>query len=220
MIAGPELRTTLCAALAAALCAGCAAESRVPDVTHDGLERVVGSSVDRAWLKPGTDFSQYTEVALLDCMVSFRRNWKMTHSDVRARDVERIKKSLSDEFREIFTEVLEAQGYPVVSEAADNVLLIHPAIIDLSINAPDTNSSGRSDSFTTSAGSMTLLLELYDSVSNEILARAIDRRESRNVGGMRWTTRGTNREAARKIMRRWANLLVAKLDEVEGRKRD
>jgi hypothetical protein len=65
---------------------------------------------------------------------------------------------------------------------------------------------------------MKLVVELYDSVSNEILARAIDQRRARNVGNLRWTTSATNREAARKILRRWAGLLVERLDEVHGKK--
>jgi hypothetical protein len=64
---------------------------------------------------------------------------------------------------------------------------------------------------------MTLVIELYDSVSNEILARAIDRKRARNAGSIRWTTRGTNRVAARKILRNWANLLVGRLDDVHGK---
>jgi hypothetical protein len=64
---------------------------------------------------------------------------------------------------------------------------------------------------------MTLVIELYDSVSNEILARAIDRRRARNVGNIQWTTSGTNRDAARKILKRWANLLVSRLDDVHGK---
>lgn len=212
-----NLRTILRACLAAALCAACAGTDRLPDVTHDGLERVAGSKMERAWVKPGVDFSQYTHVELLDCAVSFTRNWKLQHPGVRTRDMQQIKQWLADEFRKVFSSALESGGFPVVSEPDDHVLLIRPAIIDLSVNAPDTNTSGRSDSFTTSAGSMTLVLELYDSVSNEILARAIDRRQARNVGGIRWTTRVTNMEAARGILKRWADLLVAKLDEVEGR---
>ncbi len=217
MIAGSRLRTILGAVLAAALCAACATESRIPDVTHDGLERVVGSRVARAWVKPGVDFSQYTEVGLLDCFVSFRRNWKMNHPNVRRRDMERIKRDLASEFRTVFTQELENGGYPVVKESADHVLLVRPAIIDLNVAAPDTNTGGRSDSFTASPGQMTLVIELFDSVSNEILARAIDRRTARNVGTIRWTTRGTNRDAARRILRRWASMLVAKLDEVHGK---
>jgi hypothetical protein len=219
MIAGSGLRTILGAALAAALCAACASDTstRDPEVTHDGLERAPNSRVKRAWVKPDVDFSQYTEVSLLDCFVSFRRNWRMNHPGVRTRDMERIKSTLSDEFRQVFTEALENDRYPVVTQADDHVLLIRPAIIDLDVAAPQTNSGGRSDSFTASPGAMTLVIELYDSVSNEILARAIDRRRARNVGNIRWTTSGTNRDAARKILRSWANLLVSRLNEVHGK---
>jgi hypothetical protein len=131
--------------------------------------------------------------------------------------MERIKRDLADEFRTVFTQELENGGFPVVEAPDDHVLLIRPAIIDLNVAAPDTNRAGRSDSFTASPGQMTLVIELFDSVSNEILARAIDRRTARNVGNIRWTTRGTNRDAARRILRRWAGMLVAKLDEVHGK---
>ncbi len=219
MIAGSRLRTILAAVLAVALCSACAKETstRNLEVTHDGLERVANSRVERAWVKPDVDFSQYTEVGLLDCFVSFRRNWRMNHRGIRTRDMERIKSTLSDEFRKVFTGALEKGGYPVVTGAADHVLLIRPAIIDLDVAAPQSSSGGRSDSFTTSPGTMTLVIELYDSVSNEILARAIDRRRARNVGNLQWTTSGTNRDAARKILRRWADLLIEKLDEVHGK---
>ncbi len=140
----------------------------------------------------------------------------MNHPGVRTRDMERIKSTLSDEFRQVFTKALESGGYPVVTDAADHVLLIRPAIIDLDVAAPQSSSGGRSDSFTTSPGTMTLVIELYDSVSNEILARATDRRQARNVGNIRVATRGTNRSAARRILRRWAGLLVSRLDEVRG----
>jgi len=219
MITGTGYRTTLGSALAAVLCAACASDTstRNLDVTHDGLERVANSKAERAWVKPGVDFSEYTEVELLDCVVSFRRNWRMHHEGVRTRDIERIKSALADEFRTVFTEALENGGYPVVTQPDDHALLIRPEIIDLDIAAPDTNSAGRSKSFTTSPGVMTLVIELYDSVSGEILARAIDRKRARNVGRIpQWTTSGTNREDARKILRRWADLLVARLDEVHG----
>jgi hypothetical protein len=175
--------------------------------------------VDRAWVKPGVDFSQYTEIDLLDCSVSFRRNWRMNHPDIRPREMERIKSTLADECRSVFTEALENSGRPVITDADDHVLLIRPAIIDLDVAAPDTNSGGRSHSFTTSPGAMTLTIEFYDSISNEILARAIDRRRTRNVGNiLRWTTRQTNRDAARRILRIWANQVVRQLDEIHGKR--
>jgi len=207
----------LCAVIPATLCAACAQTGDQADVTLEGLEHVAGTNVDRVWIKPGADFSQYTAVQLLDCTVAFTRSWKMNHPELRSRDLKEIENWLSDEFRTIFTAALESGGYPMASEPDDHVLGIRPSIVDLRISAPDTNKSARSRSYTTVAGSMTLVLELYDSVSNEILARALDRRQSRNVGGIRWTNRVTNVAAAREILNRWASLLVAKLDQVEGK---
>jgi hypothetical protein len=64
---------------------------------------------------------------------------------------------------------------------------------------------------------MTLYVELYDSVSGEILARAIDREASRFGGGVQWMNRSTNINEARKMLKSWADLLRRKLDEVHGR---
>ena len=75
--------------------------------------------------------------------------------------------------------------------------------------------AGRSRNFASSAGAATLLLELYDSVSGEIMARAVDR-QADNETIMRWTNRVTNTGAARRIFTRWARLLGDRLDELRG----
>jgi len=217
MIAASGFRTILGAVLAAALGTACANGKGAPAVTHDGLELMSGSKAERAYVKPGEDFKQYTRVGLLDCFVAFKKNWQMNHPNIRTRDMDRIKKALADEFRTVFAEQLRKGGYPVVTEPAENVLLVRPAIIDLNVVAPDTMSPDSGTTFTASAGAMTLYVELYDSVSNEILARAIDRRQASNVGNITWTTQGTNMDAARRLLKRWADLLVAKLDEVHGK---
>jgi hypothetical protein len=66
---------------------------------------------------------------------------------------------------------------------------------------------------------MAIFVEFFDSVSNEILARAIDRRAARYTGDAQATTRDSNREKARRMLEHWADLLVKKLDEVHGKKR-
>jgi hypothetical protein len=206
--------------VAAALSVACAGGEKATEVTPDGLQLLPGSRLQRAYVKPGASFSQYKRVALLDCYVAFEKNWRMDHPDVRTRDMEQIKQALAAEFRKVFSEELEKGGYPIVSEPAEDVLLIRPAIIDLDVAAPDTMTSARAESFTTSAGSMTLYAEFYDSVSGEILARAMDRRQDSGAPGrgLTWTTRGSNLAAARDILRRWADVLVQRLDEIHGEK--
>jgi hypothetical protein len=65
-----------------------------------------------------------------------------------------------------------------------------------------------------SAGSMTLWMELYDSVTGEIIARVIDPAAD-NRGGFAYRVSTTsNRNAARKILREWAGALGDNLGEI------
>ncbi len=226
MAANSGRRTILAAALAALLCFACANGAGTQhvtkqDVTHDGLQLVPNSSMERAWVKPGEDFSQYNRVGLLECFVGFKKNWRMNHPGVDTHDIERIKKSLAEEFNKVFSGELEKNGYTIATSPADDVLLVRPAIIDLDIVAPDTDTMDDVDSvtFTASAGSMTLYVELYDSVSNEILARALDRRAARHIGDVEETSISSNLDDARRLLKHWADLLVTKLDEYHGKKR-
>lgn len=195
-----------------------------PEITHDGLHLVPGTEVAAAWVKPGADFSGYERILLLEPYVAFRKGWEADQrrnsiNRVSPRDVERMKADLAELFRDVFVEVLDMEGgYPVVNEAGLDVLLLRPAIVDLDVTAPDLPSAGRSYNFAASAGAATLYLELFDSVSGEILARALDRKEDDQPGGfMQWQTSVANRAAAKKILGEWAGLLRKRLDEIHGR---
>ena len=52
---------------------------------------------------------------------------------------------------------------------------------------------------------MTLELEISDSVSGALLARAIDYREDPRKGYLEWTTSVNNRQAGRLVLICWAN---------------
>ena len=67
--------------------------------------------------------------------------------------------------------------------------------------------------YSESAGEMTLYLELYDSVTDDLLAKALDRKKDRQTGYFRWQTRITNRAAANRILQAWADVLKEGLDE-------
>lgn len=221
MIARIASTSALTVALALMSGAAPALASNAPEISHDGLHRVADSKVQVAYLKPGEDLHEYDKLLILDCYVAFKKDWKRNHRGVSKRDIERIKKALAEEFRKVFTEELQAKGgYPIVEEAGDDVLIVRPAIIDLDVAAPDTMSAGRADTFTTSAGAMTLLVELHDSVSGALLARAIDREAANGPGRIRWTTRSSNMSDARKILKGWASLLRQRLDSVRAEKAD
>ena len=210
--------------LSIVLAGAVAGEEPLQKVTHDGLHLVPGAKVAAAWAKPDADFSGYDKIMILDAYVAFKKNWARDHNRtsvyrITPRDVENIKQGTAELLRETFVEELSRDGgYPVVDAAGADVLLLRPAIIDLDVTAPDVPHAGRTYNFASSAGAATLLLELYDSVSGEILARAIDRKTARHPGHlMRWSNKATNRAEARKVLSGWARQLRVRLDEIHGK---
>ncbi len=187
-------------------------------LTFDNLVPVDDPGVALAYIDPDADFSVFKRIAVLEPTVSFRRNWRRDQNrsrtrNISTRDMERIKRDVATLFERVFTERLEAAGYQVVDVAGEDVLVLRPAIIDLDVTAPDTRAGGRSTTFTSSTGAATLYIQLFDSVTGEILGRAADRRSARRPGGsISWSNSVTNMADARRLMGQWADQLIAFLD--------
>jgi hypothetical protein len=197
-------------------------KTEIPEYTVEGLKLVPNTKrIAYVWAEEGADLSQYERVYLVQPGVAFKKNWQRDYNRsssslaqrISTSDMERIKSDVSKLFMEVFTEELEAGGYTLATERAEDVLIVRPAIVDLNVTAPDTRSAGRSSSFTTSAGSMTLYLELYDSVTDDLLAKALDPTSDRDTGMMQWQTSVANRAMAKRMMKPWAEALRKGLDE-------
>jgi len=199
-----------------------AKEQELPEVNEDGLHLIPDSKMAIVYADPQADLSAYQKIQLLDAYVAFKKNWERDQRSssasalsVTSSDIERIKNSLAEQFQSVFTSILEEGGYPVVSEAGDDVLLVRPAIVNLDVTAPDTMRAGRSKTYVDSAGEMTLYVELYDSVTGDLIAKAIDRQADRNKGYYTWTNRATNKAAADRILKGWAEILLNALNEAK-----
>ena len=188
------------------------------NTAFDNLVPIKDPKVAMAYIDPDADFSVFKRVTILEPFVAFRSNWQRDQNrsrsrNIRAQDMERIKADVATLLERVFTERLEAAGYEVVDGAAEDVLLLRPAIIDLDITAPDTRTAGRSRTFTASTGAATLYIQLFDSLSGQIIGRAADRQAVRRAGGMvSWSNSVTNTADARRMMGRWADSLVGFLD--------
>jgi hypothetical protein len=187
---------------------------------YENLETVEGAKAALVEIDPNADFGVYKRVALLDTQVAFRSGWERSQRKAGSRvgvsqdEIERIRTGVADLFQEVFTEVLEANdGYEIVDVAGEDVLLIRPAIIDLNISAPDTGGSFSSRTYSNNTGTATLYVELFDSVSGQILGRAADRQTIRNAGDrFYWTTSASNTADARRLLGEWAQALRNFLD--------
>ena len=193
-------------------------KNEIPEYTVEGLKLVPNTKdIALVWAEPGANLSQYDRVYLVEPYVAFKKNWQRDQNrsrslHVRTADMDRIKINVKKLFMEVFTEELENGGYTLATERAEDVLIVKPAIIDLDVNAPDTMTAGRTNTFTTSAGSMTLYMELYDSETDDLLAKALDPTSDRDTGFMQWQTGPANRAAAKRMMRPWAEALRKGLD--------
>ena len=178
----------------------------------ENLVPVGDPQVAVAYIDPNADFSVFQRVMILDTFVAFRSGWQRDQrrgtrgTRISARDMDRIKTRVSELFNSVFIEVLEADdGFEIVSEPDYDVLLVRAAIIDLDVTAPDTSTAGISRSYTAGSGAATLYIELFDSVSGQIIGRAYDRQSSRNPANMmRWNNRASNTADARRVFLGWA----------------
>ena len=197
------------------------AKKDLPEVNDEGMELVKDSDLATVYADPGADLGVYNRVMLLDATVAFKRNWKRDQNrgyavKVKDRDMVKIQEEVATVFREVFTKELLDGGYELAEEAGEDVLLVKPAIVDLDVHAPDIQSSTRTRSFSESAGEMTLNLELFDSVTEDKIARATDRQKDWRRGYNQWRTSVSNRADARRMMTVWAKALRSTLDEARS----
>jgi hypothetical protein len=199
-------------------------KTEVPEVTVEGLRLVPGTNdIAYVWAVPGISLSQYKHVYLLEPAVAFRQNWKRDQNRgspsglrVTVNDMDRIRAGVKELFLDVFTKELEAGGYSLANERAEDVLIVRPAILNLDVNAPDIQRAGARASMATSAGSMTLYMELIDSESDFLLAKAMDPTSDRESHMLQWQTGAANRQAARLLMEPWAKALRNVLDEARN----
>jgi len=189
------------------------AGSSAPEQSTDGLELVEKTLHGQFYLNTRADWSRFTGVQLEKATVEFRKHWARDQkyrngNRPTEENMGRIKSDLSELLDEIFRQELSKNnGFLMSDVSGENVMRITPRITNLNIYAPDRMRDHIGSSFADSKGSMTLELEIYDSVSGTPLARMTDNREDPQKGYMEWTTSGTNRRAARFMFIRWANKL-------------
>lgn len=200
-----------------------AKKDELPQITEDGLHLVPDSNLAVVYAQPDADLVSYKRIQLLDAYVAFKKNWARdqrpragSRITITSKEVEKIKNRLAEEFHVVFKQTLEEGGYEIVEESADDVLTVRPSVINLDVTAPDMPTAGRTMTYTSSAGEMTLYIELYDSITGDLIAKALDRRVDNSRGGSyTWSNSTTNRVAADRILKGWAEILRDALNEAK-----
>jgi hypothetical protein len=206
--------------------AGVIAGPDEPAADPEGLQLLEEDRHGALYVLPDVDWSGYDSILLEDATVAFRKNWQRDQNRNRrsladrvdTRDMDRIRNDLAELFDEVFVGQLSGNGsWNLVESAGPSVLRIRPKIVDLDVYAPDVRSSTYSRSYTDSAGRMTLILELYDSETGDLIAAASDHRQAPYRGYMQWTTGVSNKGDARRMLQKWAVALNERLADATGR---
>ncbi len=200
-------------------------KSKLPETTKDGLQLQHHTKLGAVYLKPGASLAEYNKVKIVDCYVAFEKNWQRNYNrdsinlaeHVTTEEMQKIKDKLAAEFPIVFTKVLEKGGYQVVDDVGEDVLLLRPAIINLTVTAPDLPTAGIRREIVSSNGSMTLYMELYDSQTSAKFAEVIDAEEVGNNGFAQQANKVTNKFEFDATLKAWAEILLKRLDEAHGK---
>ncbi len=182
----------------------------VPDqeLTEEGLYPVSSARVGFAAIKPGTDLSIYRRLMIPEVLVSHKDD--RNNHELGDKQVADLRRYFHEELAK---ELQEKGGYQIVNEPGEDVLFIRTWLMDLLVKAPPEPTSGRSRVYVASAGEVTLVVELRDSQTGELLARAADRRAVSAPGqGLQRSVSVTNVREVRRLFRHWARLLRERLD--------
>ena len=75
---------------------------------------------------------------------------------------------------------------------------------------------GRSRTYTMEAGEATLVMEVRDSLTNALLGRVIDRRETQSTGMMQLSSSVSNLSDFRLMFKSWAGITTKGMDELKA----
>lgn len=221
-------RSRLPALLAlAALIAGCASAAPPPSISPtaepslDGLYRVDNSILQYAEAKRDLDLTPYTAFLLGPVEVSYKKDpgvrtpgSQESNFALTPRQMTTLKESFLEEIERALT---REDGYEIVTEPAANVLRIDAYLMDLVVRFDAEATVGRNQAYASSYGEVTMLLELRDSESGEILARVAERQDpTRSTYDVVSVQTTFVRGDVTRMFRHWAQTVRERLDAVRA----
>jgi hypothetical protein len=182
----------------------------------DGLVEVEASRSARVWLMPGIDMSTYTSMRVEGAGIQFRPVKRRGRNAREFQISEQDRQRLQETAQGIFTEELsKTERFEVVETDGPHTVIVRGALLDVVSNVPPDR-AGRSDNFVSVFGEATLAIEILDSESQAVIARAVERRAAQPPGGrMERANAVTTRAEVRRLLRRWAERLRTVLNEVD-----
>jgi len=184
-----------------------------------GLKKTSVKGLALAYTRPGATLASYKRVMIDPVQIAFDKNWDPERAGGRIKmskeRKEEIRAGVAQIVQDEYAKELAKGNYQVATEPGADVLRVKINIVDVFINAPDMSGPGRVKTYAPEAGHMSLISELSDSTSKQVLARVADRRE---VGAdrLQMSGSGVNKEDFRVAASAWAVQLREALDKAKS----
>jgi Protein of unknown function (DUF3313) len=155
------------------------AQDTTLDVTEDGLVRAPSSRKVGVYRAPNVPFHQYRRIHIGEITVQFRKGWERTAKQswhVSKKQLQEIRDDMATWFREeLEKELVKRGGYAVAETPTLDTLRITATVLNLEMSAPLAGKSDqRMDTLASTAGSMKMMVELFDGTSGAIIGRVIE----------------------------------------------
>ena len=162
------------------------------------------SNVDSAYIAVDADFSKYNQLLADEMGIYFPQDTLTPPEDIR-----RIRQI----FRSAF--IAELQGYKIVDKPGPNTMKVQASLVDLRNSSGTLLGLSREISDIASSGELLFLMEMRDSESNAVLARAADSAQTPTFAADAGST--TDWSSVESAAQHWAALFRQFLDQNFGR---
>jgi len=207
-------------ALVAAAASACGPQPTQPkpagEVNIEGLQAVSARNFEAAFVRPGVRFADYRKLMVDELELAFRTPDREQNQFPLGEDQKtRFRAAMATAFGE---ELGKLEAVEVVTDPGPDVLALHVRVQDIVARAPGrrVGSAGRAGFAMETVGEMTLVMELRDSQSNEILLRVFDRRIVEGAAMLSGDSVVSTWEGVERLVGRWASRAREGLERLLG----
>ena len=182
------------------------------DVNIEGLQAVTARNFEAAFVRPGVDFSNYNKLLVNELELAFRTPDRSQNQFPLGEDQKtRFRAAMAVAFGE---ELGQLQNLDIVTEPGPDVLDLNVRVQDIVASSPGrrVGAVGRASFAIETVGEMTLVIELRDAESEEVLIRAFDRRAVEGAAMLSGDSVISTWEGVERLVARWASRVREGLD--------
>jgi len=205
--------------LVAAAASACGPQPTQPkptgEVNIEGLQQVSARNFEAAFVRPGVTFANYGKLMVDELELAFRTPDREQNQFPLGEDQKtRFRAAMATAFGE---ELGKLEAVDVVTEPGPDVLALHVRVQDIVARAPGRRvGGGRAGFALETVGEMTLVLELRDSQTDEVLVRAFDRQAVEGAAMVSGDGVISTWEGVERIVARWATRTREGLERLLG----